>query len=207
MTKPKTNRKSVRDRILSTASGLFYREGIRNVGIDRIVAESGVAKMSLYNHFKSKDALIEAWLRQQDEQWCEWLKTTIEQRASNPSQQLLAIFDALREWFESPDFRGCAFINASVELANADHPGHRVALEHQQSIYRYIKSLAQAAEVSSPEQLARQLLLLVQGAIVVAMMEGSWSTASQAKKVAAALIQTASKSGVVETVLTAQLEC
>ncbi|MEH2358540.1 TetR/AcrR family transcriptional regulator [Nostoc sp.] len=204
MTKPKTTRKSVHDRILSTASGLFYREGIRNVGIDRIIAESGVAKMSLYNHFKSKDALIEAWLRQQDEQWCEWLQITIEQRASNPSQQLLAIFDALREWFEGPDFRGCAFINASVELANRDHPGHRVALEHQQSIYHYIKSLAQAAEVLSPEQLARQLLLLVQGAIVVAMMEGSWSTASQAKKVAATLIQTASKSGVTETVVIAE---
>jgi hypothetical protein len=81
-----------------------------------------------------------------------------------------------------------------VELANPNHPGHRVALEHQESIYRYIKSLAQAAEVSSPEQLARQLLLLVQGAIMIAMMEGSWSTASQAKKVAATLIQTASKS-------------
>jgi len=196
MPKLKTTRKSVHDRILNTASGLFYREGIRNVGIDRIIAESGVAKMSLYNHFKSKDALIEAWLRQQDEQWCKWLKTTIEQRSSNPSQQLLAIFDALREWFEGPDFRGCAFINASVELANPDHPGYRVALEHQQSIYRYIKSLAQSAEVSSPEQLARQLLLLIQGAIVVAMMEGSWSTASQAKKVATILIQTASKSGV-----------
>lgn len=194
MTKSKTSRKSVYDRILNTASDLFYREGIRNVGIDRIIAESGVAKMSLYNHFKSKDALIEAWLRQQDEQWCKWLKTTIEQRTSHPSEQLLAIFDALREWFEGPDFRGCAFINASVELANPDHPGHRVALEHQQSIYRYIKSLAQAAEISSPEQLARQLLLLVQGAIVVAMMEGSWSTASQAKKAAAMLIQTASKS-------------
>lgn len=194
MSKLKTIRKSVYNRILNTASSLFYKEGIRNVGIDRIITESGVAKMSLYNHFKSKDALIEAWLRQQDEQWCEWLKTTIEQHHSQPSQQLLAIFDALREWFEGPDFRGCAFINASVELANRDHPAYRVALDHQESIYRYLKSLAQSAEISSPEQFARQLLLLVQGAIVVAMMEGSWSTASQAKKVAAILIQTASKS-------------
>ncbi|MBD2440900.1 TetR/AcrR family transcriptional regulator [Nostoc sp. FACHB-110] len=192
MTKLKTKRKSVYDRILQTASDLFYREGIRNVGIDRIIAESGVAKMSLYNHFKSKDALIEAWLRQEDEKWCRWLKTTVEQQTSEPAKQLLAIFDALREWFESPDFRGCAFINASVELANPDHPGYRVALEHQQAIYHYIKTLAQAAEVTLPEQLARQLLLLIQGAIVVAMMEGSWSTASQAKKAALILIQTAS---------------
>ena len=194
MTKLKTNRKSVYDRILHTASDLFYREGIRNVGVDRIIAESGVAKMSLYNHFKSKDALIEAWLRQEDEQWCKWLKTTVEQQNSDPTKQLLAIFDALREWFEGPDFRGCAFINASIDLANRDHPGHRVALEHQQSIYSYILNLAQTAEIASPEQLARQLLLLVQGAIVVAMMEGSWSTASQAKKAAVMLIQTASKS-------------
>jgi AcrR family transcriptional regulator len=196
MPKPKTTRKSVHDRILNTASSLFYREGIRNVGIDRIIAESGVAKMSLYNHFKSKDALIEAWLRQEDQQWYQWLKTSVEERSSNPSQQLLAIFDALREWFEGPDFRGCAFINASVELANPDHPGHKVALQHQQSMYCYIKSLTQLAGVSSPEQLARQLLLLVQGAIVVAMMEGSWSTASQAKKVAVTLIQSASKSSI-----------
>ncbi|MEA5574522.1 TetR/AcrR family transcriptional regulator [Calothrix sp. UHCC 0171] len=193
MTKLRTTRKSVYNRILDTASELFYREGIRNVGIDRIIAESGVAKMSLYNHFKSKDALIEAWLRQENEQWYQWLKTTIEQRTSEPEKQLLAIFDVLREWFESPEFRGCAFINASVELANPDHPGHRVALEHQQSIYQYIKSLAQSIKVTSPEQLARQLLLLVQGAIVVAMMEGSWSTASQAKKAAIALIQAAGK--------------
>jgi AcrR family transcriptional regulator len=192
MTKLKTKRKSVYDRILQTASDLFYREGIRNVGIDRIIAESGVAKMSLYNHFKSKDALIETWLRQEDEKWCRWLKTTVEQQTSEPAKQLLAIFDALREWFESPDFRGCAFINASVELANPDHPGYRVALEHQQAIYHYIKTLAQTAALTSPEQLARQLLLLVQGAIVVAMMEGSWSTASQAKKAALILIQTAS---------------
>ena len=90
-----------------------------------------------------------------------------------------------------PDFRGCAFINATVELANPDHPGHRVALEHQQSIYSYILNLTESAQVSSPEQLARQILMLVQGAIGVAMMEGSWSTASQAKKAAAILIQTA----------------
>ncbi|BAY91270.1 TetR family transcriptional regulator protein [Tolypothrix tenuis PCC 7101] len=194
MNKLKTKRKSVYDRILHTASDLFYREGIRNVGIDRIIAESGVAKMSLYNHFKSKDALIEAWLRQEHEQWCQWLKTTVEQQTTDPTKRLLAIFDALREWFEGPDFRGCAFMNASIELANPDHPGYRVALEHQQSIYQYILQLAQAAEVTLPEQLARQLLLLVQGAIVVALMEGSWSTASQAKKAAVMLIQTTSKS-------------
>jgi AcrR family transcriptional regulator len=196
MSKSKATRKSAHDRILNTASDLFYREGIKNVGIDRIIAESGVAKMSLYNNFKSKDALIAAWLHQQDEQWCEWLKTTISRSSPHPVKQLLAIFDALREWFEGPDFRGCAFINASVELANPDHPGHRVALEHQQSIYRYILSLAESADVSSPEQLARQLLLLLQGAIVVAMMEGSWSTALQAKKAAAILIQAAAKSNI-----------
>ncbi|MEH1844860.1 MAG: hypothetical protein V7L25_07610 [Nostoc sp.] len=92
--------------------------------------------------------------------------------------------------------RVATFASTLPYFANADHPRHRVALEHQQSIYRYIKSLAQSAEVSSPEHLARQLLLLVQGAIMVAMMEGSWSTASQAKKVAATLIQIGSKSGV-----------
>ena len=90
MPKTRITRKSAHDRILNTASDLFYREGIKNVGIDRIIVESGVAKMSLYNNFKSKDALIEAWLRQQDEQWCEWLKTTISTYDSHPVKQLLA---------------------------------------------------------------------------------------------------------------------
>jgi AcrR family transcriptional regulator len=177
---------------MAAAADLFYQEGTQNVGIDRIIAASDVAKMSLYKHFKSKDALIAAWLQQRDAQWRAWFQETVEQRVTAPTERLLAMFDVLEEWFSQPDFRGCAFINSSVELVDPDHPGYQVAIEHQQAIYDYILQLAHAAEISDPEAVAAQLLLLVEGAIVVAMMRRNPAAATHAKAAAAVLIQTAS---------------
>jgi AcrR family transcriptional regulator len=188
MAPAKNPRPSARDRILETASRLFYQEGVHNVGIDRIIAESGVAKMSLYNHFKSKDALIEAWLRQRDENWRTWFQAAVERLAETPEARLLAVFDALQEWFEQPNFRGCAFINSTVELVNPDHPGYQVALEHQQAMVDYLLGLAQAAGVAEPDDLVRQLLILIEGAIVVAMMQDTSTSAMAAKQVAALLV-------------------
>jgi AcrR family transcriptional regulator len=188
MSRTKSSRPSARDRILATASDLFYKEGVQNVGIDRIIAESGVAKMSLYNNFKSKDALIAAWLQQRDENWRRWFQAAVEHLASNPRDRLLAMFDALKEWFEQPDFRGCAFINSTVELVDPDHPGYQIALEHQRAIYDYILSLVNAAEMTPAEPLAQQLLVLVEGAIVVAMMQRNSEAAIHAKQAAFALV-------------------
>ncbi len=184
-----SSKPSVRDRIMQAASTLFYQEGVQNVGIDRIITESGVAKMSLYNHFKSKDALIAAWLQQRDVNWREWFQKTVEKQATAPAERLLAMFDVLEEWFSQPDFRGCAFINSSVELVDPEHPGYQVAIEHQQALYGYILHLVQAAELDHPNAVAEQLLLLVEGAIVVAMMRRSPAAAIHAKTAAAMLIQ------------------
>lgn len=184
----KSPRKPVRERILETACELFYQEGIQNVGIDRIIAESGVAKMSLYNHFKSKDALIEAFLRQRDQQWRDWFVARVEERSSEPKQQLLILFDVLQEWFESSDFRGCAFINATVELANPSHPGCQAALDHQLAVYHYILNLVQTEGIESAESVARQLFLLIQGAIVMAMMQDHPQAATEAKSAAVILL-------------------
>ena len=174
---------------MQAASTLFYQEGVQNVGIDRIITESGVAKMSLYNHFKSKDALIAAWLQQRDVNWRDWFQKTVEKQAAAPAERLLAMFDVLEEWFSQPDFRGCAFINSSVELVDPEHPGYQVAIEHQQALYGYILHLVQAAELDHPNAVAEQLLLLVEGAIVVAMMRRSPAAATHAKTAAAMLIQ------------------
>ncbi|WP_204139591.1 TetR/AcrR family transcriptional regulator [Halomicronema sp. CCY15110] len=192
MPRPKSSAKpSARDRIMQAASTLFYQEGTQNVGIDRIIAESGVAKMSLYNHFKSKDALIAAWLQQRDANWREWFQETVEKQATAPTERLLAMFDALEEWFSQPDFRGCAFINSSVELVDPEHPGYQVAIEHQQAIYDYILQLVKAAEIDDPDAVAEQLLLLLEGAIVVAMMRRNPAAAVQAKAAAEMLIRAA----------------
>lgn len=188
MARTQSSRPSARDRILAAASDLFYREGVQNVGIDRIIAESGVAKMSLYNHFKSKDALIAAWLQQRDENWHTWFVPRVEALAIEPRDRLLAIFDVLKEWFEQPDFRGCAFINSSVELVDPNHPGYQVAVEHQRTILSYLLNLLKAAELPDPEGLAQQLLILIEGAIVVAMMQQNAAVAMQAKRTASVLI-------------------
>ena len=191
MVRPQSSRLPARDRILTAAAKLFYREGVQNVGIDRIIAESGVAKMSLYNHFKSKDALIAAYLQQYDDHWGTWLPQKVEALATAPGDRILAIFDILHHWFEQPDFRGCAFINATVELADPDHPGYRVAVKHKQMSFDYILSLAKAAALPHPADLAQQVQILIEGAIVVAMMQRNPTVALQAKQAATALIAAA----------------
>jgi AcrR family transcriptional regulator len=178
-----------RDRILATASELFYREGVHNVGIDRIIAESGVAKMSLYNHFKSKDALIVAYLEVQRHDWRAWFQGAIARHAEVSGQPpVLALFDALQEWFAQPNFRGCAFINSVVELAHPEHPAYQVSLEHQQAVTDYILGLVHEANLPNPEGLAQQLMILIQGATVIAMMQGNAHAASQAKAAASILV-------------------
>src|SRR5436305_4519517 len=112
-----------RQRILETADRLFYQEGIRAVGIDRIIAEAGVAKMSLYNHFPSKDDLILAVLEYREGNVLKFFRSSMERHANKAKSQLKAFFAALKDFFESPGFRGCPFQNAAVELADPTHPG------------------------------------------------------------------------------------
>ncbi|MEM9266501.1 MAG: TetR/AcrR family transcriptional regulator [Cyanobacteria bacterium P01_F01_bin.13] len=173
---------------MATASDLFYKEGVQNVGVDRIIAESGVAKMSLYNNFKSKDELIAVYLQQQDESWGAWFTGRVESLANTPRKRLLAVFDVLQEWFEEPNFRGCAFINSVVELANPEHPGYQISLRHQQVIADYLLSLVKAANLPNPETITQQLVILVNGATIVAMMEQKSDAAQQAKQAASILI-------------------
>ena len=112
-----------RQRILETADRLFYQEGVRAVGIDRIIAEAGVAKMTLYTHFPSKDDLILAVLKYREQGVLEFFRSAMERHGKKAKNPLRAFFAALKEWFETPGFRGCAFQNAAVELADPAHPG------------------------------------------------------------------------------------
>ena len=171
----------VRRRILDTAAELFYREGVRGVGVDRIAAESGVAKMSLYYHFHSKDELVAAWLRRRDEEWMSWLEDAVARRGGNG---LIAVFDALREWFETPGFRGCAFINAHGELGSSHGAATEIAAAHKRSLTGYLASLARQEGVAEPDALARQLVLLVDGAIVTASVQGDARAADDARSAA-----------------------
>src|SRR6266704_6807007 len=183
LTKPDT--RDSRTRILDTAAGLFYREGVRGVGVDRIADESGLAKMTLYYHFKSKDELVVAWLRRRDEEWMSWLESAVENRDGT---RLLAVFDALREWFETPDFRGCAFINAHAELGWSSPAAAEIVASHKHALAEYLARLARSEGAAEPEALARELLLLVDGAIVTASIQHDAGVADDAREAAVKVI-------------------
>ncbi|WP_047151274.1 TetR/AcrR family transcriptional regulator [Aneurinibacillus tyrosinisolvens] len=188
MNTPKHSGKSeAAERILSTAATLFYQEGIQSVGIDRIVKEAGVAMNTMYKHFPSKDKLIEAYLIRRDENWRSWFTEYIEQ-ADTPRERLLAVFDALHAWFQTGDFRGCAFINAVGEFGSEKGEVRRIAYEHKEFIRDYIHGLAREVKISDPGTFADQLMLLVEGAIVTAHIGNKKESARQAREVASALL-------------------
>lgn len=177
-----------RDQLVDTALQIFYRDGFHATGIDAIIEKAGVARMTLYKHFKSKDALVLAALRRRDERFRVWFTETVEGLAATPQGRLIALFDALDQWFASTDFAGCMFINAAAEFANPDHPAHQVAAGHKQMLLDYVRGLARAAGVPAPDELADGLMLLMEGAIVMRHVAGDAQAAQRAKRAAQALI-------------------
>lgn len=156
----------LRERILRTASELFYREGARAVGVDLVVERAGVAKTSLYRHFRTKDDLIAAFLEREDEQfWGQWDKVA----ALHPSDAQ-AELDAHMAWIGErlgrKNYRGCPQLNMAAEFPDAEHPARAVAAAHKHELRRRLKSIAARLGVQRPNDLAAQLLLLVNGAFV-----------------------------------------
>jgi len=188
MIKSKQILKAPRDRILEVASLLFYQNGIRAVGVDTIIAQSAVAKMTFYKHFKSKDLLVLEFLKRRDELWRDWFEDAVCRLAPNVKDRPLAIFDALEERFSRKEFRGCAFINTMVEMADGEHVAHQAAAEHKQKVQGIFRSILADAGVKKPAELAKIFLLLMDGAIVTAVREAKPDSAKAAKKIAATLL-------------------
>ncbi len=187
---------SRRDELVDTALRLFYTRGFNATGIDKILSEAGVAKMTLYKHFRSKDELILAVLHRRDEQFRNWLMGEMEKASPNPRERLLAMFDALEDWFEGRAFKGlgfsgCAFINAAGEFGDHNHPAHRTAAEHKRRIVDYLERLCAQAGARDPRDLAEQLALLKEGAIVTAHVRGLPEAARTARQIAEGLIDAA----------------
>jgi AcrR family transcriptional regulator len=157
-----------RERILDTASRLFYRDGLRATGIDRIIAESGVAKMSFYRHFPSKADLVRQFLDRRHEQWMAMITTDIE--AHFAEQGLGAIATALENWFRQPDFRGCAFINSVAEAGCGDSPERQQSIAHKRALAAYVATLAGRLGLPQPEAIAAMAMIVIEGSIVRAQM-------------------------------------
>ncbi|HXV65372.1 MAG TPA: TetR/AcrR family transcriptional regulator [Vicinamibacteria bacterium] len=154
---------SPRDRLLDTAGDLFQRYGFRAVGIDRILSESGVAKMTLYRHFASKDEMIAAYLERTDARFWAWAESAME-RADSAEAKLRSLFDAVGKLASSPECLGCVFQGAAMAFPELEHPAHQVALRHKMAVRRRLADLAREAKLRDPEELAAQLALLMDGA-------------------------------------------
>lgn len=177
-----------RQQILQTASDLFYQKGIQHVGINEVIAASGVAKRTLYRWFPSKDKLIEEVMKYRASQWLRWFEDAVAERGKTPKERLLATFDVLREWYATPNFRGCPFINAVLEIADASHKAHHISIELRESIRKIIMRLAAEAGVQDPEFFSQQYLLLIGGASLMATIEQSPAGATFAQKALSVLI-------------------
>jgi len=166
--------------LLDTALVLFNQQGYHATGIDLILAQSGVSKATLYKHFRSKNELILAALQQRHEQVLSMINTKVNEANQAGESGLLAIFDALHQWFNSDTFFGCNFINASAEYADPEDPIHLFAAQHKQAIVDLIRTQLSAADQDKADQIG----LLVEGAIVMAHTRGMKQSALMAKEMA-----------------------
>jgi AcrR family transcriptional regulator len=166
-------KESAKERILLVASDLFYYEGIRAVGIDRIIAESGVAKASFYRNFATKDDLVVAFLEKRYRRSLDRIEEARNQHPDNPIEQLRYFFQEMTSRMKRPDFRGCPFMNTAVEFPAPDHPGHKAAVVCRQDTWRHITRMAHEAGAKNPEALSAQLEVLYSGAIMLAYIQKS----------------------------------
>jgi AcrR family transcriptional regulator len=182
------NPAEVRERILRTASTLFYQRGVRAVGVDLVVEEAGVAKTSLYRHFRTKDDLIAAFLAREDEDfWRQW-NAVAELHTDDAAAELEAHLDWIGERVGRPNYRGCPQLNVAAEFPDADHPARRVAVAHKLELRRRLKEIAERLGVKRPGELAGQLSLLINGAFVSSQVLAAGEAGGLLRAAARALI-------------------
>jgi AcrR family transcriptional regulator len=177
------------DRILTTASELFYREGARAVGVDEIVARAGATKPSLYRAFPSKDALIAAYLQGQSAYAWSYFEAAAQAHPDDPKAQILSYIDALAGRALKPGYRGCGLSNAAVEYPQPKHPGRKVAVSHKEAVRERLRELTRAMGARKPKKLADSLLLLIEGVFLTSQLFGPDGPAGAAKGAAEALIE------------------
>ena len=177
-----------RDIILDVTEKLIYKSGIAATGMDLLVKTAGVSRKSIYRYFANKDALIVAALQRRDQRWMHWFTTQVDQ-APTAGERLLNVFDVLKTWFASEGFRGCAFINTSGETGDPQDPVRLLAKAHKQKLFEYALELCQAHGSADAERQAAQLLILIDGAITVALVMGDSTAADNAQHMARTLLK------------------
>jgi AcrR family transcriptional regulator len=177
-----------RERLLTAAYELFSTQGVQAVGVDAIIERSGVARQTMYRHFGSKQDLVLAFMARREQVWTVgWLQAETARRAQDPREQLLSIFDVFDEWFRTPGFEGCSFINVMLEHPGDCHPLHEAAAAHLATIRGFLAGLARRAGIQDSDGFARQWHILMKGSIVAAG-EGDREAARRARRIGEALL-------------------
>ncbi|HEY9130233.1 MAG TPA: TetR/AcrR family transcriptional regulator [Dyella sp.] len=169
---------SPRDRILHTAHDLFYRDGIRATGIDRVIADSGVTKVTFYRHFPSKNDLVQAFLDYRHERWIAWFVDALGRHGARDGKLARAVVESMREWFESETFRGCAFINSVVELGGSLPDVLDVSRHHKQSMVDAVSMFLSASARRRGD--AVTIAVAIDGAIIRAQYDETPAAALKA---------------------------
>ena len=188
MTTPATS--AARQRILDTAFALFYAHGIRGIGVDRIIAESAVAKATFYKHFPAKDDLVLAYLDTVDDTWTAQLRAAAEAAGPEPADQLVGMFDALASACRRDGYRGCGFINAAAEN-EAGTAVHERTVAHKDAVRAWVRGLAEDAGAADPDGLARTLTLLLDGGLASGSVDGGPDAPLAAREAARVLVDAA----------------
>jgi AcrR family transcriptional regulator len=183
--------KSARERILETADDLFYREGIHAVGIDTIIEKSGVAKMSLYRNFASKDDLVAAYLEARGQRYWQRWDRVMALNPSQPRRQLRDLFESIAVRTRRPEFRGCPFLKAAAEFPEEGSRARVVALAHKKELRKRLLKLCRTIGAHQPDVLSNQLLMLIEGAYSTAGILGKRDAVKASAKAAEALIDAA----------------
>jgi AcrR family transcriptional regulator len=180
-----------KSRIMEAALESFNSDGIRGVSADTIIGRAGVAKMTFYKYFPSKDDLAAAFVHERSNQFIAWLADRVEKRGRGrtPKQRILALFDALDEWFTSDAYFGCPFHRAATEFPDAKNPIHKEVLRNKQRMLEFISGLVKAAKVDDQRKVVKQLVLLMAGAEMSATVDGNAEYVRYAREAARRLLR------------------
>ena len=178
-----------RERILVAATRLFADEGIQATSVDRVIAEAGVAPMTVYRHFAGKDELVTATVERWSREWLDWLRAEAGEDGTDPGARLEGLWDALEKWFADEGFRGSYVANVATELrAKPSHPAQAVIATHRAALRELLQDIATTAGVPSPREAALQLHMLIDGATAAAVVDRQPGAAASARAIATTVL-------------------
>lgn len=181
-------RESARDRLLTAASQLFHDVGVQAAGVDALIAAAGVAKATFYRHFPSEDDLVVAWLRDPRTRWFERIRAQAEERSTTPDDRIPRLFEAVADWLDEGNYRGCPYLNSSVEITDATHPARQVITDYLQEIEDHLTGLAADAGHRDPRRFGAELQTLLAGSIALGVARRIGSPALLARDVALTML-------------------